>query len=1052
MSASDRERALRANIRAFYGASNASERDDAETWLLEFSKASDSWNAALNVLEGDDASEAESVFCARTLHVLLRRCVAKEERKQPSHVTLSSDEWWTLRERLFELMRTYSIRATSKMQNARTTLTQLALATSALACKMPTWEPKDVVRDSISKISGDDASASAESKVLCLCAFLAFLAQEANSRELSIHPARREHVLAGLKGASKEVMGVLECLALSSSGVDAALLAYIFDALSSWAEFSDITQAFPSFIVDGAVQILCGQGLASSHLRQSATNAARTALVQCIRAQELHGFLSKHLRTLRAHVILCDQSEESRALMTEILSAVAMGAVREREPVANPFATGPQAAGDRVYVKYVKFKDLKREQKKADKKKASESMRADVDIVEEVLTFALDGLNEALAFGVSFGSALEPWSRLVDVHSGISPSVCASLRAVAGRCIEASVMHASSLDLSELEDQYKEEIGDCLRDVTTIVPIDEALYEFMEGFKFEIQTAVRENIVNWRIVRARLVILLALAKSFKTETKKVERPSFGTLVDVLCNLLTAREDVGVPCIILESTAWVLGGLASSFSYLSDARLVNVANVLISRLRHREPLIARGASVALMKMCEYASERLARTDVPARLAALHADGGPTPSRDLRLGQEHESTIMLRSLTFFIVQGDADTTERACLMLVEPVILSMRACMDSVEHNMATYVRCLVDLDICLQAVKRAYEYINKVSPTLDSLALSAAHVIAQASVSIIAPEDVEQRFKIGWVMRALLELVRHVGHSLLQPIVRICVEAYALEPSLGSCYLETLNGVLATYGDCESNFRIQGAEFSSVGQVVAELIATILPDCFDNCERWPAIFNLARGCLRCGCVSLIPHVPLLVRCCEHSLKIGVSDDPAAAALLFATDILCAPLLLTSVPQNSCSTAMHAGLGRIAAEFSGQLMSKRNGCCAWNVSGAASVTLAAAIEAEGRSVAVVRLLLEASNGNWAPAIISDIAAVLHFVWTTYGDQRFSAVLIASLGGDDDGFPKIKTSRADKMAWVNQLLCDDARVDVRVFKRSLKAFLGGKKVGTN
>lgn len=262
----DQVSALRSHILSFYSATSGDVRESSERWLTTFTRTQDSWHAALSILELEDASEAESVFCARTIHVLLRRCVAKEARTQASHAVFSDDEWHTLRKRIFSLTRAYSIKAIrTKSQHARTTLTQLALATSALACKMPSWEPMDIVSTLLFTFQ-NDSSTPTDSKLLCLCALLALLAQEANCRDLSIHPARRECVLDGLKAASSDVMIVLEQLAQSCQN-DASLISYILEALASWAEFSNITQAFPSVIVDGAVQIVCsseGDGQHSS--------------------------------------------------------------------------------------------------------------------------------------------------------------------------------------------------------------------------------------------------------------------------------------------------------------------------------------------------------------------------------------------------------------------------------------------------------------------------------------------------------------------------------------------------------------------------------------------------------------------------------------------------------------------------------------------------------------------------------------------------------------------------------------------------------------------
>ena len=107
-----------------------------------------------------------------------------------------------------------------------------------------------------------------------------------------------------------------------------------------------------------------------------------------------------------------------------------------------------------------------------------------------------------------------------------------------------------------------------------------------------------------------------------------------------------------------------------------------------------------------------------------------------------------------------------------------------------------------------------------------------------------------------------------------------------------------------------------------------------------------------------------------------------------------------------------------------------------------------------EGDGGSaaVALLRAVLEAGNGKMPPSMISDIAASLHLVWSTLGTEAFQRLLLLALGDEHDAFPKAKTTMEDKKLWVNSLTTDTARMDARVFKRLLKAFFGGKKVGSN
>ena len=54
--------------------------------------------------DGEDLTSIEALFCARALHVLLRKSVVKAERTQRSHAVLDADDWTGAREALLRLM------------------------------------------------------------------------------------------------------------------------------------------------------------------------------------------------------------------------------------------------------------------------------------------------------------------------------------------------------------------------------------------------------------------------------------------------------------------------------------------------------------------------------------------------------------------------------------------------------------------------------------------------------------------------------------------------------------------------------------------------------------------------------------------------------------------------------------------------------------------------------------------------------------------------------------------------------------------------------------
>lgn len=1029
---------------------DAKSLSDAEVWLREFSKSEEAWVVVVRVLERPDANATEAMFCARTLHDLLRRCVSKSEKTQASHAAFTEHEWSSLRERLFALTKRYAA-ASGDSLDARGTVTQLSLCVAALCCKMPAWNAESVVQDVIEAFASD-ASVSNEAKMLCMCSFLAVVPQEAQSRELSIHPMRREQVVGGMKNAANAVMDLLQQL-VTAAGGDSMIQKYVLDALEAWADLADVTRAFPRLVVEGALHIVAAAEAYPSSMKQSAAGAARASLEQCVWTKDanLRDLLAAGLTKLRGEVVLTEKADETRVLIAEILSAVAMRALRDqKDATKNPLATGPDAAGDRSYVKYAEFKRLQREQKRnAQQQTVKEKTGFVVDIDVDVLIFALDGLSDALSMGVSVSSALEPWSKLA--KSFMSDSVVVSLRPVAARALHASIAYVRSVPRHELDDdQKKEEISDCLRDVVSVVPIADILDDFNARFSAELHAG------DWKMINARLYVLLALVKSFHS----CAQSSFECLIEQLRVLLT--HDEHVPKSSQASACWVLAGLSGYMSsILPHATLLRVAHTLILGMRHREHTVARGASVAMMRLSEQSAavSAFSSTDVPSLLAGLHATGGPTPTPTLELGQERESTILLRSLTFYTVCGTREATERACSMLAEPVIEALNACLIDATSSDA-YVQRLVDLDIVLRSIKRACEHTaGEASATVAHLVFSAAASIERMTVALIDPKLVEQRFKMSWAMKALVELIEFVD-GLAEVVARICVEAFSRcgSPELGTCYLDPLSLACELYGDRAFDVSIQGITFHSLGHVVAELLARTLPAAMHEPDCWMSVFSLCRAAVRNGFIALCPHVELLVRVSRESLR-GVSDEAAVAALSLCMDLLRSPIMLDANAASTATiqisqSAMNAGMGRIAAEVSGEATRKR-GVCPWNNSDARSQSLAKAFAVsmeQGSAALLIRGLLEGGNGAMPPSMISDIAASLHLVWSTFGTESFRRVLATSLGGEDDAFPRAKSTLEEKSQWVEILIGDTARSDCRIFKRLLKAFLSGKKVGAN
>ena len=1041
--------AFRECIDRFYASHDA----EAERALGAFVKSDDSWRMTLHVLERDDATPIEGVFCAQTLHALIRRCVCKETRTQASHAAFTEKDWVDLRARVLKLTAKFAMRSCeANAVDMRSTLTKLSLSLAALACKMNSWNVDAVVRDVVEYFS-NDASTTNEAKLLCLCTFLAFIPEEATSRDLSLHPQRRHDVLVALRASACDVMDLLERLA-ANAGADVMLHKYILDALSAWADVADVTAKFPRVVLGGALQIIaCADGHPSP-LKQSAANAVKGALRQCVWTTrgELRETLATSMESLRRTIARPGGvSDESKTLLSEVFSSLALEALRnQKDATKNPLATGPNAEGDRVYVKHSEFKHLQRQQRKEQRKEQRLKTNIAVDIDEQVLLIALDSCSELLASGVSMASALEPWSKLAKAF--VPDEVASSLRPVAARCMQAVVSYVCTQSRADLDDdQQKEEFADCLRDVISTVSIENILADFNENFHAELNAATEKG---WKRIHARLYALLALTKSFQSGANQ---SSFTVLIETLCLLLVTD---GVPVHVAESSCWVLAGLSKAIAALEDGSLLAVANVLIKCMTHVDFVVSRGAAVAMMKLSEHAAVRLNATDVPSRLLRLHAHGGPTPSTSLRLGQEHESTILLRILTFYVACGDdTNQAESACVMLAQQAITALSSCVDARRTD--DYVKLLVDLDIVLRAMRRVCAHVGRPSDALVGLAKHAVVVVEKCASCTNELVFVEERFKIGWALRALVELSEHMRRDgVLERVVVMSVEAYLRNPALGFCYLQTLTISLEMFGDQTCRVTMGGRAFESTGGIVSEVVAIALPGCLEDQESWSGVFALARAALRSGCPALIPHLVTVTEASRRSLLCGCSDEPASVALGFATDLLCSSTMLRAdlasaarAGRDVSAKSMNSGLGRLAAEISGE---SNNRGSRWNEDGAGEAladALARVMFVEGGvAVALMRAILEGGNGAMPPSMISDIAASLHLVWSTLGTEAFQRLFLLALGDEHDAFPKAKTTMEDKRLWTSSLTTDTARIDARIFKRLLKAFFGGKKVGSN
>ena len=117
--------------------------------------------------DATDLTSLEALFCARALHVLLRKSVVKATRTQQSHAVLGENDWVAMRDALLALAWSFSVKvfvgtAGGQVEAPpRAVLTQVSLAISALACKMDAWDAGSVVADLLARFGradGGDAS------------------------------------------------------------------------------------------------------------------------------------------------------------------------------------------------------------------------------------------------------------------------------------------------------------------------------------------------------------------------------------------------------------------------------------------------------------------------------------------------------------------------------------------------------------------------------------------------------------------------------------------------------------------------------------------------------------------------------------------------------------------------------------------------------------------------------------------------------------------------------------------------------------------------------
>ena len=97
-------------VAALYTSHDPAERLAADEWLQNFLRSDHAWPLSIELLrDATDLTSLEALFCARALHVLLRKSVVKATRTQQSHAVLGENDWVAMRDALLALAWSFSV-------------------------------------------------------------------------------------------------------------------------------------------------------------------------------------------------------------------------------------------------------------------------------------------------------------------------------------------------------------------------------------------------------------------------------------------------------------------------------------------------------------------------------------------------------------------------------------------------------------------------------------------------------------------------------------------------------------------------------------------------------------------------------------------------------------------------------------------------------------------------------------------------------------------------------------------------------------------------------
>ena len=197
---------------------SSTEEAAADAWMRAFVGQEGAWRALVALLAHTASSPDERALAACSLRPLcLRQRSMVEPEAAPQLARLLAEQL-----------------AAAVTAGCSHTCNQCAAALATLAVRCPDWPPEALVTQLIDLAAGTLAAANvpAEQQQLALLRLLAALAEAALAREASMHPQRRQALLAALLAAPQAMAAVQQALAGAPASASASVAA--LQLLQAW--------------------------------------------------------------------------------------------------------------------------------------------------------------------------------------------------------------------------------------------------------------------------------------------------------------------------------------------------------------------------------------------------------------------------------------------------------------------------------------------------------------------------------------------------------------------------------------------------------------------------------------------------------------------------------------------------------------------------------------------------------------------------------------------------------------------------------------------------